>query len=107
MTLGLEVLVQLVMAAMTTAPWVISVVSPFTTWAVRAKSSSLSPKPRGPMGATSCWRNVVFMFLSETRSCGNLGPARLGSMVDRSSSTTSVNSGSGVASVRKRPCSLV
>ena len=39
-------------------------------------------------------------------SCGRLGPARLDSTVARSSSRVLVNSGSGVASVRKSPCSL-
>jgi hypothetical protein len=40
------------------------------------------------------------MAESGTRSCGRFGPARLGTTVPRSSSSTSVNSGSRQPAVR-------
>ncbi len=46
------------------------------------------------------------MSFRGTRSCGRLGPARLGTTVARSSSSVSLNTGSGAPSVRNRPCSL-
>ncbi len=104
---GFEVLVQLVIAAMTTAPWPIVALAPATSsGTVRAASFSASPKPRSLTGAVSDLRNAAFICESGTRSCGRFGPARLGSTVERSSSSVSVNTGSGVAAVRKRPCSL-
>ena len=50
--------------------------------------------------------NIRLESLSGTRSCGRLGPARLGSTVRRSSSSVSLKFGSGVSSVRKIPCVL-
>ena len=43
---------------------------------------------------------------SGTRSCGRFGPASAGSMLLRSSLSTSVNTGSGVLLVRYMPCAL-
>jgi len=50
--------------------------------------------------------NALGISPNGTRSCGRLGPARLGRTVPRSSSRVSVNVGSGASSVRKRPCAL-
>ena len=110
MTEGFDVLVQLVMAAMTTAPWLERrPVCPRTSTATDFASvlRRPRPKPRSFTGATSALRNDSFIAVSATRSCGRFGPARLGSTVERSSSSVSVKTGSGVASVRKRPCSFV
>ena len=43
---------------------------------------------------------------SDTRSCGRRGPSTLGSTVARSSSSSVLNVGSGMSSVRNRPCCL-
>ena len=98
---------QLVMAAMTTAPWPSFAVCPFiSTVPVLATSAAARPKPRSFTGAVSeCWKDV-FICESGTRSCGRLGPARLGSTVERSRASVSVKTGSLEASVRNRPCSL-
>src|SRR5208337_373966 len=92
---GLEVFVQLVMAAITTAPLESSKPSPlfFTGTFVAGVPSTTLVKD-------------AFAFLSATRSCGRFGPATVGSTLLRSSSSESLNAGSGVASVRKRYCSL-
>ena len=108
MTLGLLVLVQLVMAAMTTSPWVrwYSLPSSSRT-ATLAGAASVAvppslcmaappPLPAGlpaalfsrNLGSSRC--HAAFISLSCTRSCGRAGPARLGTMVERSTSTTAV-----------------
>src|SRR5262245_33601997 len=103
---GLLVLVQLVMAAMTTAPCVMLDECPLSlTAAVLVNSPPDKPKPRSVTGAVSDLCQVAFMPASGTRSCGRLGPASDGSTVLRSSDTVLVNVGAGVASVRKSPCS--
>src|SRR5690554_8155167 len=79
MTLGLEVLVQLVIAAITTSPLL---------------SSNLSP-----LAMLTCWPSVVDLLASfkmdsidalipvnGTRSCGRYGPAKLGTTVLKSRS---------------------
>src|SRR5580704_16028754 len=100
MTDGLLVFVQLVMAAITTAPSVIVAESPlnFTeTGEVGALLPNADPRS---------FRHCDFMSLSSTRSCGRLGPAIDASTVDRSSVSVLENRGSGDADVRNRPCSL-
>src|SRR3954464_14031977 len=100
-TLGFEVLVQLVIAAMTTAP---------CSRASVATGASARAADAPPVVAETCdepaasapffekvaiielrpaW-NPLFACFNETRSCGRLGPARHGSTVDRSSSIVSV-----------------
>src|SRR5262245_40709821 len=107
MTEGLLVLVQLVMAAITTAPWVISLDRPlFLTVAFLVSAAASRPKPRSVTGALSALCHVSFIAASGTRSCGRFGPASDGSTVDKSSETFFVKIGAGVASVRNQPCSL-
>jgi len=106
MTEGFDVLVQLVIAAMTTEPCRSSAFRPFIERATdRSVSSGASPKPRSFTGAVRAARNARFIPERGTRSCGRFGPARLGSTVARSSSRVSLKAGSGVSEVRKRPCS--
>src|SRR5215510_10076506 len=50
--------------------------------------------------------NPAFACLNETRSCGRLGPARLGSTVARSSSIVSEYTGSGSPGRRNMPCAF-
>ncbi len=106
MTSGLEVLVQLVMAAMTTEPWVMVDVLPspsgqdaavWVTVAVSVVRAASTPRPLGPTGAVRAFSNAGFMSERSTRSCGRLGPAREGTTVARSSSSTAANSGSGAS----------
>ena len=96
MTPGLLVLVQLVMAAITTEPW------------PRAPSRfgptlAASPFAKRPLRSP---RNVCFMALRLMRSWGRVGPARLGSTAPMSRLRVSLNSGVGLPSVTKRFCSL-
>ena len=139
MTEGLEVLVQEVMAAMTTVPSEISTSTPsWLTVTVRPEAArtppatvtgSLPPSPaqlspgrssstgfassaegRSKPAGTSLGRSVskrLRISAIRIRSCGCFGPARLGSTVERSSSSDEVNSGSGVSSVRNRLSSLL
>ena len=92
MTLGFDVFVQLVIAAITTAP----------------SSTPPSPDPRTPPSApapppfvtpagsrpvarsASAALNADAACFSGTRSCGRFGPARLGSIIARSKSITSL-----------------
>ena len=88
--------VQLVIAAITTEPFASSNESPLScTRACFAGDPS------------TIFANELLACLSATRSCGRLGPATVGSTVPRSSCSVSVNAGSGVASVRNSPCSLL
>ena len=95
MSEGFEVFVQLVMAAMTTAP---------------LERSNESPLFR----TATCFADVPsttfvkedFACRSATRSCGRLGPATVGSTVPKSNSSVSLKSGAGVWSVLKSICSL-
>ena len=50
--------------------------------------------------------NDCLLWLRRTRSCGRVGPARLGSTVCRSSTTVSEYAASGESAVWNRPCSL-
>src|SRR5262245_51265019 len=84
MTIGLEVLVQLVMAAMATEPWVSEPGLP-PTWA------SIGWCPLWPL-VSGNWAGYAARIDAPTlarltRSWGRRGPARLGSTVDRSSSS--------------------
>ena len=98
-TSGFEVFVQLVIAAITTEPFESSYESPLEATATGAEVAPASISSAMVARAEDC------ASLSEMRSCGRFGPARLGSMVPRSSSSTSLYSGSGVSSVRKSCCS--
>ncbi len=105
-TLGFDVLVQLVMAAMATEPWRI-VASVPATGAEASRRSAPSPKPCGPTGAVRLSRKVACTSDSVMRSCGRFGPAIDGCTLARSSSMMDSKVGSGVSSVRKRPCAFV
>ena len=107
-TLGLLVLVQLVIAANTTAPCPIWSAWPCSrTVPVRARAAPSSAKPRLAVGAVSASANACFTCTSGTRSWGRFGPARLGTTLPRSSASRFVNSGVGAAAVRNIPCSFM
>src|SRR5580704_4275375 len=94
MTDGFDVLVQLVMAAITTEP-----------------SRIVDFDPLVAISAGFCAELKVsrkFFFTSGRlmRSCGRLGPAMEGTTLPRSSSKASEYSGSGESGVRNRPCAL-
>src|SRR5215472_647186 len=106
MTDGLDVLVQEVMAAITTEPWstVVFVPSSSVTLAgadARPPKSAATGSDAGKVAATplskldactyepSASRNEFFASASATRSCGRFGPASDGTTVDKSSSTFS------------------
>ena len=76
-TLGFDVLVQLVMAATTTAPWSSRAPPPFAGASAPGRSVS-----------NAC-PNADAAPARPTRSWGRLGPAMLGSTPPRSNSTTS------------------
>ena len=88
---GLDVLVQLVIEAMTTEPL------------PSAEGSGATPSRRSPKACL----NDPHTRGRGWRSWGLRGPARLGSIVERSRSRTSLKTGSGSSSVRNRPCSFV
>ena len=94
MTWGLEVLVQLVMAATTTAPSSTSTPVPSTRVAGADRLSRPNAVAKAP-----------FDPLRDTRSWGRDGPAMDGTTVDRSSSMVSENTGSGPSVRWKSPCS--
>src|SRR5215470_17078271 len=105
MTLGFDVLVQEVMAAMTTSPWPRSCWRPWT--GTRFDEPALE-KFLSSEVASEGWRSKPSLTsLSATRSCGRLGPASEGSTCDNSSLSTSVKTGSGVDLVRYMPCALL
>src|SRR5271165_5986587 len=113
-TYGFEVLVQLVMAAITTLPW-LSALSSTTCSSATSCCESMpagcppSPSQRDTCFGGTCWpglssvgnacSNDLAAADSGTRSCGRLGPAMLGSTVARSNSSTCVYSASGVLAV--------
>ena len=132
---GFDVLVQLVMAAMTTAPCrrvnvepLYSTFTPSCSWAESSDAlvatavadnsgvaeisvafltaAAAAGVPALSISPPIASRYISFARESGTRSCGRFGPARLGSTVERSSSRLSVKTGSGVASVRKEPLFL-
>src|SRR5262249_32452360 len=125
MTVGFDVLVHDVIAAITTSPWPRSCGRPSTgkRFAGPALAKSLSsgavaiegcssktslPPPSPPLlnSFTIAVAKPVLTSLSAIRSCGRLGPASDGSTDAKSSLSTSVNTGSGVDLVRYMPCAL-
>src|SRR5262249_10660462 len=123
-TEGFDVFVQLVIAAITTAPFLSAKVLPLYSTltpsslatagaATATPPDAFSAAARAPSfppvaapesfasSASTASRYIDLDLESGTRSCGRFGPARLGSTLLRSSSSVSVNSGSGVESVRK------
>ncbi len=71
--------VQLVMAAITTAPCFNSPFSPRTaTVSDRERSPSARPKPRSFTGAMRALRNASFIWARATRSWGRFGPGQAG-----------------------------
>ena len=91
-------LVQLVMAAITTDP------SPTLYWFPLSDTLTLDTFFvcfAAIEGSAS--RKACFAFFNATRSCGRRGPARLGSTDVRSSSRVSLKIGSVVVSVRNSP----
>src|SRR5437868_2071237 len=98
-TLGFDVLVQEVIAAITTSPWRRLKSRPSTAYRLSASSGFLySPdsavaKPAATAG-------------SATRPSGRFGPAIDGTTSARSSVSVSVNTGSGDLALRNRPCAL-
>src|SRR6266436_264557 len=99
MTVGLDVLVQDVIAAITTSPWPRSWLRPST--GKRFPASPLLPNSLSIAEAKPC-----FTSLSAIRSCGRLGPASDGSIDARSSLSTSVKVGSCEFFVTYMPCAL-
>ena len=97
MTLGLDVFVQLVMAAMTTEPCVSSTSLPSSV-AFAFASIALGLGDRASIFSSEPWK-PDFDSVSFTRSCGRIGPARLGTTVARSSSSTSEYVASGAPGV--------
>ena len=108
MTLGFEVFVQLVMAATTTAPC--SRPSTICGGASSTATDEEEPEAAGLpffsaiIDGRSVW-NPIFAFVSDTRSCGRFGPARLGSTRPRLSSIVSSYTASLPAS-RNSPCAF-
>src|SRR5436190_14096072 len=98
-TLGFEVLVQEVIAAITTSPWPRSSGRPSTakrfdcSIAFLYSLSIAAAKPSATDG-------------SATRPSGRFGPAIDGTTSARSRASVSVNTGSSVLEVRNRPCVL-
>src|SRR5262249_32819332 len=98
-TLGLEVLVQEVIAAITTSPW---------------------PRSKLRTSTAERWEaSVAFLYSfaiavakpsdtdgSATRPSGRFGPAIDGTTSPRSSVSVSVKTGSALLLVRNRPCAL-
>ncbi len=87
-TAGLEVLVQDVMAAITTAPSVSSTVSPRTVVVALPGVAALVFAARTSAIGFSASAKLAATDPSSTRSCGRLGPASEGLTVPMSSSTT-------------------
>ena len=98
-TLGFEVLVQEVIAAITTSPWPTSKSRPSTGTRLFASPGFLNSPSSA--AAKPCLDSA-----SSTRSCGRFGPASDGSTLEMSSSRVSVNTGSGVDFVRHMPWAL-
>src|SRR3978361_898139 len=98
-TLGLEVLVQEVIAAITTSPW---------------PRSKFLPSPAYPSEASAAFLYSFAIAVakpsdtagSATRPSGRFGPAIDGTTSARSSVRVCVNTGSGDLGVRNMPCAL-
>ncbi len=125
---GLDVLVQLVIAAIITSPWPISTLPPPADCGVDSNRSSMAASPDGarsawpapfthdstasrrsstwlPRKATSDLRHADCDCDSGTRSWGRLGPASDGTTSPRSSSRVAEKRGSGDELSRNSPCS--
>ena len=84
-TEGFEVLVQEVMAAITTEPcWSERPVAP--TGAEAARSAAALPKPFLSLGAVKSALKVSLIFGRSMRSCGRFGPETQGTTVPMSRS---------------------
>src|SRR5205085_2604875 len=120
---GLDVFVQLVMAAMTTEPWCSggSGAGSAGAWAVGKDSSVFTASAETTSATTGSGlllllavpsrvgravENDFATWVNGTRSCGRRGPARLGTTVARSSCSVSEYAASGVSLVWNNPCSL-
>src|SRR5688572_13727058 len=90
---GLEVLVQLVIAEITTEPCLRSNLSPFNCTAT-VLVASFDFINDGKASA-----KAFLLSVSAMRSCGRRGPEMLGTTLARSNSNVSLNIGSGDASV--------
>src|SRR5579872_4406403 len=88
-TLGLEVLVQEVIAAITTSPWPMEHSEPSSLARLLASASFLKVVIR-------CSAKLPAMPDSETRSCGRIGPAMQDSTSSIFSDSVSVKTGSGL-----------
>ena len=114
---GFDVLVQLVIAAITTAPWPSSklpcaVVTgrvaarvPGAAWPPSLDQVSIaaaSAPHLSPRIALTARRQARRDVLSGTRSCGRAGPASEGSTVDRSSASVSTNRSLAAGSCHSR-----
>src|SRR5581483_11800990 len=117
---GFDVFVQLVIAAITTCPWSTTQRVPSanvtgTGWvgrpglgaAVTWWGDASSPLPAAGSGSddTIASANIAVARSRGTRSWGRDGPARLGTTVERSSSSVSENVGVASGS-NQSPCSL-
>ena len=81
---GFEVLVQLVMAASTTEPFLMFCSAAELLWGAASPAFfAFTSEGRAAANPAATWA-------SATRSCGRRGPARLASTVPMSSSTTLV-----------------
>ena len=87
-TLGFDVLVQEVIAAISTSPEPMSM--PSLVLKRLPRSSLFLEKPFSAPGLENSSVNCVFTLPISMRSCGRLGPASEGATVERSSSTTLV-----------------
>ncbi len=85
-TLGFEVLVHEVIAAMMTSPEPMSM--PSRVLKRRFRSSLFLAKPFSATGLENSSPNLDFTAPISMRSCGRLGPASEGATVDRFSSST-------------------
>ena len=118
MTAGLEVFVQLVMAAITTDPlrscWVGRAMTaaagarlPATSAAPPSKSKRATSSLAGFSSTAKAEVKLCQTAGSGTRSWGRFGPATLGSTLLRSSSSSSLKTGVSDSSLRNIPCAWV
>src|SRR5262249_4810218 len=98
-TLGFDVLVHEVMAAMTTSPWPRSWLRPATGTRLSASAALLN-------SLSMAAAKPFLTSFTGARACGGLGAASEGSLDPSSSLSTSVNTGSAVNLVRYIPCAL-
>ncbi len=87
-TPGLLVLVQLVIAAISTSPFLMS--RPPSVLKILLSLSAGWLKPLSAIGLEKSSPNFLARCVISMRSCGRFGPARLGDTVERSSLTTLV-----------------